>query len=107
MAKYKLFDKNPFLDIFKGVFVGMFGAISAYMILSLYTILFIGIGFYMIKKYNKPNTKLFNQFQTGQYIGSVFTGLGLLPWIQYFFMGLMSEGGGFAAFYAIDSIASE
>ena len=103
MAKHKLFDKNPFLDIFKGVFVGMFGAISAYMVIGLYSLLFVGTGYYIIQKYNKPNTKLLDELQTGQYVGIVLAGLGLLPWIQYFFMSFMFEGGS----YAFNSLMSE
>jgi len=103
MAKHKLFDKNPFLDIFKGVFVGMFGAISAYIVIGLYSALFVGTGYYIIQKYNKQNTKLFDELQTEQYFGIVIAFLGLLPWIQYFFMSFMFEGGS----YAFNSLMSE
>ena len=103
MTKHKLFDKNPFLDIFKGVFVGMFGAISAYMVIGLYSALFVGSGYYIIQKYNKPNTELFKELQTEQYFGIILAFLGLLPWIQYFFMSFMFEGGE----YAFNSLMSE
>ena len=103
MAKNKLFSNNPFLDTFKVVFVGMFGAISAYMMIGLYSALFTGIGYYITQKYNKPNTKLLDELQTGQYVGLVFAFLGLLPWIQYFFASFMMEGGS----YAFSSIMSE
>ena len=103
MPKHKLFDKNPFLNIFKGVFVAMFGAISAYMVIGLYSALFVGTGYYIIQQYNKPNTKLFDELQTEQYVGIVLAGLGLLPWIQYFFMSFMFEGGS----YAFNSLMSE
>ena len=96
MAKSKLFDKNPFLDMFKLVFVGMFGAISAWAMVGLYSALFVGIGYYIVQKYNKPNTKLVDDLQTGQYVGLVFVFLGLSPWIQYFFMSFMMEGGSYA-----------
>ena len=94
---------NPLLNTFKHVFVAMFGVISAYIVIGLYSALFVGIGYYLIKKYNKPNTKLFDELQSGQYVGIVLAGLGLLPWIQYFFMSFMFEGGS----YAFNSLMSE
>jgi hypothetical protein len=94
---------NPFLDIFKLFFVGTFGVISAYAVVGLYSAIFTGIGYYILDRYNKQNTKLLDDLQTEQYIGLVFCFLGLLPWIQYFFMSFMVEGGS----YAFDSIMSE
>ena len=99
----KLSKKNPFLNIFKAVFVGIFGFVSAYMIIALYSLTFVGIGYFLIKKYNKPNTKLMNELQTGQYVGIVFCVLGLLPYMQYFFAGFLMEGGQ----YAFDSFMNE
>tara|TARA_Y100001970_G_scaffold280392_1_gene389307 strand:- start:323 stop:628 length:306 start_codon:yes stop_codon:yes gene_type:complete len=101
MAKSKL--NIPFLDIFKGVFVAVFGYMSAYIVIGLYSALFVGTGYYIIQKYNKQNTKLFDELQTGQYVGIVLAILGLLPWIQYFFMSFMLEGGS----YAFNSLMSE
>ena len=94
---------NPLLDTFKHVFVAMFGITSAYMVIGLYSVIFTGIGYYLITKYNKPNTKLLDELQTGQYVGLVFAFLGLLPFIQYFFISFMVEGGS----YAFDSLMSE
>tara|TARA_Y100000590_G_scaffold377865_1_gene444396 strand:+ start:1487 stop:1795 length:309 start_codon:yes stop_codon:yes gene_type:complete len=102
MGKSKSFS-NPLLNTFKHVFVGMFGYMSAYMVIGLYSALFVGTGYYIIQQYNKPNTKLFDELQTGQYFGIVLAGLGLLPWIQYFFMSFMFEGGS----YAFNSLMSE
>ena len=93
--KFKLFD-NPFLNTFKHLFVAVFGVMSAYMVIGLYSALFVGTGYYLIQKYNKQNTKLFDELQTGQYFGIVLAGLGLLPWIQYFFISFMIEGGSYA-----------
>ena len=64
---------------------------------------FVGTGYYIIQKYNKTNTKLLDELQTGQYFGIVLAFLGLLPWVQYFFMSFMFEGGS----YAFDSLMSE
>ena len=102
MCKSKSFN-NPLLNTFKHVFVAMFGYMSAYMVIGLYSALFVGTGYYIIQQYNKPNTKLLDELQTEQYIGIVLAGLGLLPWIQYFFMSFMFEGGS----YAFNSLMSE
>ena len=102
MGKSKSFN-NPLLNTFKHVFVAMFGYMSAYMVIGLYSALFVGTGYYIIQQYNKPNTKLLDELQTGQYVGIVLAGLGLLPWIQYFFMSFMFEGGS----YAFNSLMSE
>jgi hypothetical protein len=96
MTVKKLFGSNPFLDTFKLLFVGVLGAASAKMILGLYSVIFVGIGYFIIMKYNKENTKPFKEIQTPQYVGIVIAILGLLPWIQYFFMAFMLEGGKFA-----------
>ena len=102
MGKSKSFN-NPLLNTFKHVFVAMFGYISAFAVICLYSALFVGTGYYIIQQYNKPNTKLFDELQTGQYVGIVLAFLGLLPWIQYFFMSFMFEGGS----YAFNSLMSE
>ena len=57
MGKSKSFN-NPLLNTFKHVFVAMFGYMSAYMVIGLYSALFVGTGYYIIQQYNKPNTKL-------------------------------------------------
>jgi len=103
MAKKNNLFSNPLLETFKHVFVAMFGVMSAYMVIGLYSATFVGIGYTIIDRYNKPNTKLLDELQTEQYVGLVFAFLGLLPWIQYFFMSFMVEGGS----YAFDSVMSE
>ena len=103
MGKSKFMGSIPFLDIFKGLFVAVFGVMSAYMIIGLYSVLFVGTGYYIIQQYNKPNTKLLDELQTGQYVGIALAILGLLPWIQYFFMSFMFEGGS----YAFSSLMNE
>ena len=94
---------NPLLNTFKHVFVAMFGITSAYMVIGLYSLIFTGIGYYLLTKYNKPNTDLLKELQNEQYVGLVFAFLGLLPFIQYFFMSFMVESGS----YAFNSIFNE
>jgi hypothetical protein len=93
MVKKSTGFKNPFLELFKVVVVAVFGTISAYALIGLYSVVFVGLGYYIIQKYNKPDTKLKDDLQTGQYGGIVFVFLGMLPWIRYFFASFMIEGG--------------
>ena len=86
----------PFFDVFKYALVGTFGVLSAYLLVALYSLTFVSIGFYLLNRYNKKNTELFKNLQFGQYIGLVFIFFGLLPYLQYFFISLMIEGGGYA-----------
>jgi len=86
---------NPFFNMFKLVFVGIFGAVSAYAAIALFSTIFVGIGFYLIDRYNKPETKMLNELQTGQYIGIVLAIIGFLPYMQYFFMSFMFEAGSY------------
>jgi len=96
MAKNKSSISIPLFDMFKYALVGTFGAISAYILVALYSLIFVSIGFYLLNRFNKKNTETFKQLQFGQYIGLVFIFFGLLPYIQYFFISLMFEGGGYA-----------
>jgi hypothetical protein len=43
--------------------------------------------------YNKPGTKLFKELQPMQYVGIFLCALACLPFIQYFFLGFLAEGG--------------
>ena len=96
MVKNKSSISIPFFDMFKYAFVGTFGVMSAYILVALYSLIFVSIGLYLINKYNKKNTETFKQLQFGQYVGIVFIILGLLPYLQYFFISLMIEGGEYA-----------
>ena len=84
---------NFFLDIFKGFLSGTLGILTAYILVGLFTATFFGSGYYLINKYNKKNTKLFKEIQPMQYLGIVLCIIGCLPFIQYFFMGFLFEGG--------------
>lgn len=94
--------KNPFYDFFKLIFVGVFGAVSAHATIALFSAIFVGIGFYLIDYYNKPDTKMLKELQPGQYIGILFAFIGFLPYLQYFFMSFMFEAGSFALHELID-----
>ena len=78
----------------KAAFAGVFGGVAAMAVIGLACLLLFGIGYYLIVKYNKPGTKLFKEIQPLQYLGMFLCFLGLLPFIQYFFMGFLFEAGG-------------
>lgn len=94
---------NFFLDIFKGFLSGTLGILTAYMLVGLFVTIFFGLGYYLIKRYNKKNTKLLKEIQPMQYVGIVLCIIACLPFIQYFFMSFMIEGGRIFA----DNIADE
>ena len=43
----------PFFDVFKYALVGTFGVLSAYLLVALYSLTFVSIGFYLLNRYNK------------------------------------------------------
>ena len=90
MAKSKSPSTNSL--IFGGILTG-FAAIA---VVGLICIILFGLGYYLIVKYNKPGTKLLKDIQPMQYLGIFFCILGCLPFIQYFFMGLLANAGGAA-----------
>ena len=92
----KVIDKNPMVKMFKDVFAGVLGGMSALMVVGLFSLIFFGAGYYIIKKYNKPGSKPIEELQNEQYFGVVLCIIGALPWIQYFFMGFLGEAGGAA-----------
>jgi len=92
----KVAKSNPFVMIFKGVFSGVLGGMSALAVIGLFSMIFFGTGYAIIQKYNKPGTKPLKQLQSMQYIGIVLCLIGALPWFQYFFMGFLGEAGGAA-----------
>jgi len=81
--------KSVSQGIFGGILVG-FAAIAA---VGLICITLFALGYYLIVKYNKPGTKLFKDLQPMQYVGIVLCVLGVLPFIQYFFMGFLFDAG--------------
>ena len=94
--KKNILGKNAFLQLFAGVIVAVFGVVSAYIIIGLYSAILVSTGYYIIENNNKPDTKLLDELQGAQYAGLFIAFLGLLPWIQYFFMSFMVEGGSYA-----------
>ena len=93
---------NPFSNTFKHMYVAVLGNVSARVSIGIYSLIFTGIGYYLLKRYNKPNTKLLKELQPEQYVGLVFAFFGLLPFIQYFFISIMFEGGAGVVGYLLD-----
>lgn len=91
---------DSYSGIFKGVFAGMLGSISAMAAVALFSLIICSIGLSILKKYNEPETKLLENMNSQQYMGCLLIVIGLLPWLEYFFMSIMFNAGG-AAFNAI------
>ena len=89
----KVFDKNPMIRMFRDVFAGVLGGMSAMMVVGLFSLIFFGAGYHLVKENNKKGTKTFEDIQQEQYFGALLCIIGALPWIQYFFMGFLAEAG--------------
>ena len=103
----KIINERPLLKLFKETFVGVTGGVlgflSASAIVALYTSTLTIIGYQIIKYYNKENTKLFKEIQTGQYIGIIICIIGFLPWMDSIFYGFGSSAGR----YGFNQLANE
>lgn len=75
------------------IFGGVLSGFAAIAVVGLICITLFGIGYYLIVTYNKPGTKLFKDIQPMQYLGILLCILGVLPFIQYFFMGFLFSAG--------------
>ena len=89
--------QNEYSDLFKLAFTGVAGAVlggaSVLILLGLFSLFFCGIGYYLVVKNNKQNTKPFEDLQKEQYFGAFLFLIGILPWIRYFFISLMLNAG--------------
>ena len=79
------------MNALKEYFIGGFGAMGGVIIfmtlLSLYTLIIAGGGFYLLKKHNKVNedgnqTTLLQQVQPLQYIGLLLIVFGIAPFLN-------------------------
>lgn len=75
------------------VFGATLGVIAAYVLVGLVCFAFFVSGYYIVKKYNKPNTKLYKDIQPKQYIGFILMFIGLIPFLQYFMVSFMFSAG--------------
>ena len=81
------------IRMFRDVFAGVLGGMSAMMVVGLFSLIFFGAGYHLVKENNKKGTKPFEDIQQEQYFGALLCIIGALPWIQYFFMGFLAEAG--------------
>lgn len=86
----------------KEYFIGGFGAMAGVFIfmtlLSLYTLILAGGGFYLLKKHNKINedgnqTPLLQQVQPLQYIGLLLIVFGIAPFLQNLISSILFGAG--------------
>ena len=75
------------------IFGGILTGFAAIALGGLVCITLFGLGYYLIVTYNKPGTKLMKEIQPMQYVGLFLCFLSLLPFMQYFFMGMLFNAG--------------
>lgn len=86
-------NTNFFTTIFKSVFYGSLGSFAAGFVIVLFSLAFIIPGAFLIKKYNKKDSKTFEELQTEQYLGIGLCVIGILPWLRFIFAGFGLEAG--------------
>jgi hypothetical protein len=95
MAKRKSISSAPSVGQYAAMgFGGVLGGLAAMAMIGLLCITLFALGYYLITKYNKPGTKLFQEIQPMQYVGIVICVIACLPFIQYFFLGFLANAGG-------------
>ena len=62
------------------------GFIAGFLPWVLWSLFFLFLGWPLIKNNNIPGTKLFKDIQTQQWVGIVLSVIGLLPWLEFFFI---------------------
>jgi hypothetical protein len=87
-------ESPGFFGMFFAFFAGVLGGMAAMALVGLICVTLFIVGFYLIKTYNKKGTKTFEDLQPMQILGIVLCLLSILPFIQYFFMGLLANAGG-------------
>lgn len=99
----KYTQDNIISTFFKGAFGGIVGIFVGMAIIGLISMVLILFGFSLVKKYNKPNTKLFQEITPGQFIGIIIMIIGIAPFIQYFIQAFLWNAGT----YVFNSISEE
>lgn len=82
-----MYFKNIF-SYFTSIFGIMLGITLFFIICALYSIIFCGTGIFILKKYNKKNTKLLKEIQTQQYFGLILIIIGIVPYLDTIIRGL-------------------
>lgn len=91
-------------NYFTSTFGFMLGIVAFFFICALYSILFCGSGIFLLKKYNKKNTKLFKEIQTSQYFGLVLIIIGIVPYLDTIIRGLFFNIGANVGQYISEEI---
>ena len=78
------------------------GLIAGFLPWVLWSVFFIFFGWPLIKNNNIPGTKLFKDIQTQQWVGIVLSVIGLLPWLEFFFIPFVGAIGRTAGYSIAD-----
>ena len=96
-------SSSNYKGVFFNVFSGVLGGFSALIAVSLFSVIFIGLGYYIIISNNKKDNISFNNLHGIQYLGLILCIIGSLPWLQYLFIGFFSNAGDYAFDYMVDN----
>jgi len=91
MGKSKSVSRSP--SYARAAFSGVLGGVAAMAMVGFVCFILFAIGYNLIIAYNKPGTKTFEEIQPMQYLGIFICFLALIPFIQYFFIGLLFSAG--------------
>tara|TARA_B100001175_G_scaffold305872_1_gene303370 strand:+ start:11957 stop:12268 length:312 start_codon:yes stop_codon:yes gene_type:complete len=90
------------MNALKEYFIAGFGAMAGVFmfmtILSVYTLIIGGSGYYLLKKYNKINedgkqSPLFQELTPYQYVGLLLIVFGIAPFLQHFISSIFLGAG--------------
>ena len=90
------------MNALKEYFIAGFGAMAGVFmfmtILSVYTLIIAGSGYYLLKKYNKINedgkqSPLFQELTPYQYVGLLLIVFGIAPFLQHFISSIFLGAG--------------
>jgi hypothetical protein len=95
-SRSKSLARSPEPSAFSYGFGGVLGGLAAMAVVGVVCITLFAIGYYLLTKYNKKGTKLFEDLQPMQYVGITLCVIACIPFLQYFFMGLLFNAGGAA-----------
>jgi len=71
----------------------LLSGMATFAAVGLFCFILFLIGYAMIVQFNKPGTPLSKEIQPMQYFGILICILALLPFLQYFLIGVLLEAG--------------
>lgn len=92
MAKPTTKPENPYKMIAKSAFVGMLGFMAAMTLVGAMSFVFFMLGWTIVLEFNKEGTNTLEDLQPMQYFGLFICAIACMPFIQFFFQGVLTSG---------------